>query len=533
MFTSPFNKAKAATIASYRVCHILAKRKKCFKDGEVVKEAADTLFADFKNKKEIMSAIQDLQLSRNTVTRRCETMSEDVEQQLRNDINTCLCFSLQFDESTDAVDVAQLCVFIRLVFHDMSAKEELLTILPLKGHTRGSDIFETFMEFVTKTHLPLFKLVSITTDGAPSMVGRTSGFVALCKQSESLPDFLNYHCIIHQQGLCGKILNMKDVMDVTTKIACSVRAWSLQRRLFHALLEETGADHTDLLLHTDVRWLSRGKFLERFLELLLEIKEFLKHTTRPTHAADSTRLEDGQWLTDLAFLTDVTSKINDLNLELQGKGKHIANMISSVNTFKAKLHLLLSRLQRCDLRNFPHMEAELRRQGKDHLELACYEQQIQNILSEFERRFTDFASIEPVVNFLCFLFGENVDVDCITSNLASLFYLDTSAVENEILVLQNDIEIKSRATLGISGEFWNLLQEDKYPSLRQCALNVTALFGSTYLCESAFSHMKIIKSKYRTTLTDDHLAACLRLALSSYCPDYEKLAASSQCQKSH
>ncbi|XP_060799461.1 zinc finger BED domain-containing protein 5-like [Neoarius graeffei] len=531
VFTRPVNKSKTATIASYRVSRVLAKHKKCFKDGEVFKEAfveaTDALFADFKNKKEIMSAIQETQLSRNTITRRCETMSEDIERQLRNDIESCLCFSLQFDESTDAVDVAQLCVFIRMVFHNMMAKEEILTILPLKGHTRGSDVFDTFMEFVSKSHLPLFKLTSITTDGAPSMVGHTAGFVALCKQSESFPDFLNYHCIIHQQGLCRKILNMKDVMDVAIKIACSFRARSLQRRLFRAQLKEAGADHTDLLLHTDVRWLSRGKFLERFLELLPEIKEFLKHTT--THAAAYTQLEDGQWLADLAFLTDVTNKINDLNLELQGKGKHIANMISSVNTFKTKLRLLVRRLQQCDVRNFPHLEAELRRQGKDSVELARYEQQIQNILLEFERRFTDFASIEPVAQFLCFPFGENVDVDCIAPKVATLFSLDSSAVENEILTLQNDIEIKCRATPGITGEFWNLLLEEKYPNLRQCALNMTSLFGSTYLCESAFSHMKIIKSKYRTTLTDDHLAACLRLALNSYCPDYEKLAASSQC----
>ena len=509
--------------------------KKSFKDGEVFKEAfleaADTLFADFKNKKEIVSSIEDMQLSRNTVTRRCEAMSGDIEQQLQNDIDACLCFSLQFDESTDAVDVAQLCVFIRMVFGDMTAKEELLTILPLKGHTRGSDIFDTFMEFVSKSNLPLFKLTSITTDGAPSMVGRTAGFVALCKLSESFPDFLSYHCIIHQQQLCGKILNMKDVMDVAMKIACSVRARSLHRRLFRAQLEEAGADHTDLLLHTDVRWLSRGRFLERFLELLPEIKEFLKHST--THAVAYSQLEDGQWLTDLAFLTDVTNKINDLNLELQGKGKHIANMISSVNAFKTKLRLLLSRLQRCDLRSFPHMEAELRRQGKESVELSdAYAQQIQSILSEFERRFADFASIEPVAQFLCFPFA-NVDVDCIAPQIATLFSLDGSAVENEILTLTNDIELKARATPGISGEFWNLLLEEKYPSLRQCALNMSSLFGSTYLCESAFSHMKIIKLKYRTTLTDDHLAACLRLALSSYRLDYEKLADSSQCQKSH
>ena len=47
-------------------------------------------------------------------------------------------------------------------------------------------------------------------------------------------------------------------------------------------------------------------------------------------------------LLDLAFLTDLTDKLNNLNLELQGKEKHVMNMISSVNTFKSKLHLLSS-----------------------------------------------------------------------------------------------------------------------------------------------------------------------------------------------
>ena len=57
------------------------------------------------------------------------------------------------------VDVAQLCVFIRMVFEDKSAKEELLSILPLKGHSRGEDIFYAFMGFVSETKLPLFKLI--------------------------------------------------------------------------------------------------------------------------------------------------------------------------------------------------------------------------------------------------------------------------------------------------------------------------------------------------------------------------------------
>ena len=83
---------------------------------EAFLEAADSLFDDFKNKTEIVKAIKEVQLSLNTTTRQCEGMAVDVEEQLWKDIDACECFSLQFDESTDMVDVAQLCVFIRIVF---------------------------------------------------------------------------------------------------------------------------------------------------------------------------------------------------------------------------------------------------------------------------------------------------------------------------------------------------------------------------------------------------------------------------------
>jgi len=201
-------------------------------------------------------------------------MAEDLTQQLWKDIADCECFSLQLDESTDVSDTAQLCIFIWMVFTDMNAREELLTVLPMKEHTRGEDIFQSFKNFIEKTQLPACKLVSITTDRAPAMVGRSNGFIAKCREDDAFLDFLNYHCIIHQQALCAKMLNIKE-MDVTTKISCSIRARSLQRRLFCAHLEKADCDHSELLLHTDVRWLSRGKFLQRFRELCPEIEEFL------------------------------------------------------------------------------------------------------------------------------------------------------------------------------------------------------------------------------------------------------------------
>ncbi|KAK1886934.1 Protein FAM200A [Dissostichus eleginoides] len=76
--------------------------------------------------------------------------------------------------------------------------------------------------------------------------------------------------------------------------------------------------------------------------------------------------------------------------------------------------------------------------------------------------------------------------------------------------------------------FWGLVSREKFPLLTACALKVSAYFGSTYLCKMAFSQMKIIKSKYRSRLTDRHLTDCLRLAVCSYEPDYKALTDSVQ-----
>jgi hypothetical protein len=90
-------KGKAATIASNRVSCVLAKHKNLFKDGEMITEAfieaVDSLFGDFKNKTEIMAA-NGIQLSSNTVTRRSEGIVENLEDQLKKDIDNCECFSL-------------------------------------------------------------------------------------------------------------------------------------------------------------------------------------------------------------------------------------------------------------------------------------------------------------------------------------------------------------------------------------------------------------------------------------------------------
>ena len=61
-----------------------------------------------------------------------------------------------------------------MVFMNITVKEELLTVLLMKEYTRGDDIFQWFKN-LEKTLLPVYKLVSITTDGAPAIVGLVNG----------------------------------------------------------------------------------------------------------------------------------------------------------------------------------------------------------------------------------------------------------------------------------------------------------------------------------------------------------------------
>lgn len=41
---------------------------------------------------------------------------------------------------------------------------------------------------------------------------------------------------------------------------------------------------------------------------------------------DVSLLDDTEWTLDLAFLTDITGKLNPLNCELQGKGKTVVDI---------------------------------------------------------------------------------------------------------------------------------------------------------------------------------------------------------------
>jgi hypothetical protein len=134
-------------------------------------------------------------------------------------------------------------------------------------------------------------------------------------------------------------------MSVVQKTVNSIRARSLQNRLFRYLLDEIDAHYGDLILHTDVHWLSTGKVLFRFQELLPTILELLQDRRDLPP-----QLKDCRWMLDLTFLT---AKLNDLNSKFQSENKTIIKMTGTIDSFKGKLKLWRTQLMKGVLTHFP------------------------------------------------------------------------------------------------------------------------------------------------------------------------------------
>ena len=105
-----------------------------------------------------------------------------------------------------------------------------------------------------------------------------------------------------------------------------------------------------MLYYLEVRWLSRGRVLRRFYELLPEIYLFLHSQNKAVP-----ELIDPEWKWEFAFLTDITEMLNSFNLQLQGQGKLICHMYFHKKAFKLKLKLLLRQVKN---HNFIHLSAE-------------------------------------------------------------------------------------------------------------------------------------------------------------------------------
>lgn len=507
LFRKAQSQSEAAVKASFILAEEIAKSARPFTEGGFIKncmlKVCDELCPD---KRQLFSNIS---LSRNTIADRVDLLSNNLKEQLVAKAKDFVAYSLAVDESTDISDIAQLSVFICGVDSSLNVTEELLALRPMHGTTTGHDLYKEVSRCINEMELPWEKFVSLTTDGAPAMCGHRSGLVAKIRekmQKENVTRELTaYHCIIHQESLCGKALKMKDVMSTITCAVNFIRAKGLNHRQFKSFLSDLETEHGDLPYHTEVRWLSQGKVLHRCFELREEICLFLD-----SKGKDTTQLRDKRFLCEMAFLCDITSHLNAINLQLQGRARVISEMYTTVKTFQTKLTLWEAQMQKENLIHFPSCQTIKNELSTGVFPSAEFADKISILAADFRHRFADFEAQKSRFALLGNPFA--VDVESISPNL-----------QMELIELQCDDALKAKYAAVGAAEFARFLP-DTMPQLRTQAAQTLSMFGSTYLCEQLFSFMKLNKTSHRSRLTDEHLHSVLRISSSqSLTPNIDEL----------
>ncbi|UYV73035.1 EPM2AIP1, partial [Cordylochernes scorpioides] len=470
LFTKVKTEQEAATRASFRVALEIAKRGNPFTDGEMIKECILAVVEEMCPEK--VNLLKTVSMSANTVARRVENIAENISSQLFDKNGHVEWFSLALDESTDVSDIAQVLIYIRGVDKSYEVHEELLDMYSIHGTTTGTDIFKGVEMAINKKNLRWKNLKCITTDGGKNMSGKDKGVVALVSkavENDGGSKPLVLHCIIHQQSLCGKCLDMSDVLKPVISTVNFIRSFGLNHRQFRQFIAEIG--ETDLPYHTAVRWLSCGKVLQRFFELPAVIEIFLNEKHRPL-----TELQNNAWLWKLAFYVDLTKHVNELNLRLQGENQHLPDLYTNIKSFRMKLILFQSQIRSKCFSHFKTCEI-LSHTTETEFPIDFAIETLSALKINFDTRFSDFDAIANQIK----IFQNPFDADIETL---------TPELQMEMIDLQCSDIIKNKYENSSLLEFYKSLPLTQFDNLHKFARGLFSVFGTTYLCEKTFSKMK-------------------------------------------
>lgn len=193
---------------------------------------------------------------------------------------------------------------------------------------------------------------AVCSDRAPVMLGQKSGFSSLVKADA--PHIIVTHCVLHRHALATKKLPPKlvELLKIVVECVNYVRNSALKHRIFKELCNEMGSEFEVLLYHSNVRWLSRGKVLNRVFAMRVEFALFL----REHQHCHADYFENSEFILILAYMADIFNALNHLNQQIQGGGVNIIEAEENLRAFQKKLPLWKRRTEKDNFANFPLLD---------------------------------------------------------------------------------------------------------------------------------------------------------------------------------
>lgn len=558
------NGIKSSFVAAYQI----AKEKKPYTTGEelikpVLVDITRIMFGE-----SAVAKMNTVPLSADTIQRRVAEMSSDIKHQLSSHLKDGGKFCLQFDESTDIAGEAILVGFVRYPLAN-AIVENIFCFCSLPERTTGDEIFRAIDAKMNEYGLNWKNCVGVCTDGAAAMTGRKSGLVAtIAKRANA--NFSSTHCILHREALAAKKLSVElnTTLHEAVQMINSIKMKPLHARIFAAICVEMNSEHQLLLLHSEIRWLSRGKVLNRVHELKIEMithferylvpilekrrkQELLrKQQKKPPKPVVKLPeeyfleyLKDDKWVANLAYLADVFGRFNELNLQTQGRHANCFDFYNKIEAFQKKLGMWKQEAEKNEFSAFPFTDNLLSHNESlvEHIQPIIVNH-LEQLVDHFSNQFPDESDprkdhlwvVQPFLNSKeentlantekCQLLGACLSIllrSCISCcsfrTILSLYWWSYFLFSTDLV---SDPTLKNSFDSVSLEEFW-LSVEAEYKELSDKAMNKLLQFSTTYLCESAFSTMTLVKTKQRNRLNAE---SAMFVAISKIKPRIEELS---------
>ena len=183
-------------------------------------------------------------------------------------------------------------------------------------------------------------------------------------------------------------------------------------------------------------------------------------------------------------------------------------MVGHVESFRSKLRLFTDCLQNNDL---AHLSCcSVIRDGYSDADFTQFISNAASLSEAFHSRLEDFHKLKSLLA----LYNNPMQVNAATQ---------PSEIQLELCDLQNDQFLLSKK-MENPKNFWKFVSKERFPMLKNAALKLFSMFGSTYICEYAFSAINIIKSKNRNQLGNNTMALqnCLCMVTTKHSRKYKR-----------
>ncbi len=105
----------------------------------------------------------------------------------------------------------------------------------------------------------------------------------------------------------------------------------------------------------------------------------------------------------------------------------------------------------------------------------------------------------------------------------------SSSEEEQFIEMTSDSSMRLKFSSQTLCEFW-LGVEREFPLIGQKAVEILLPFATSYLCETGFSAVASLKTRYRSRLNIEH---DLRVAISKLLPRFQQICSEKQAHCSH